>query len=73
MSPLFIPTIASIIIKGQVVSATVPEGDPDAANTYGFVANKIDAFSIDGKAQSLASGFIAAVGDSIDTVLRDVS
>ncbi len=68
-----IPTIASIIIKGQVVSATLPLGDTDVKDTYGFVAKEIDALSVHGVAQSLKNGVIDPVGDSIDTVLRDVS
>lgn len=62
-----IPTIASIIIKGQV------QGVGASPDTYGFVAEKIDAFSLDGVAQSVALGLIDPVGQSTDTVLRDVS
>ena len=68
-SASIVPTIASIIIKGQVVSAT-----PAApADTFGFVARKIDNLSIGGVAQPVANGFIGAVGQSIDTDLQDIS
>ena len=63
-----VPTIASIIIKGHVTSAT----PPGSSDTYGFVAKQIDAFSVDGHAQSLTLGVIDPVDQSVDTVVRDV-
>jgi hypothetical protein len=68
-SPSVIPTIASIIIKGRVVDAPVT-ASPD---TYGFVARQINAFSVNGKPQSLSNGLIDPVDQSDDTALRDVS
>jgi hypothetical protein len=68
-----IPSIASIIIKGKVQSAVPPPPNVDSADTYGFVAGRIDAFTLDGVAQSLTLGVIDPVGDSTDTVLRDVT
>ena len=66
-----IPSIASIIIKGSVQRAS----PTDSADTYGFVAGKVEALSIDGHAVSLASLSalpIDPVGNSFDTVVRDV-
>jgi hypothetical protein len=65
-SSTVVPTIASIIIKGNVTGS-------GAHDTYGFVAKQIDAFSVDGKAQSLAVGVIDPVGQSSDTVVREVT
>lgn len=64
-----IPTIASIIIKGHVTSATTP----GAADTYGFVAKQIGSFSVGGHAQSLSLGIIDPVDQSVDAVLREVT
>ena len=68
-----VPTIASIIIKGQVTNPQVPSGGYDEPNTYGFVAKKIDAFSVDGVRQSFPTGVIPKVGSSTDAVLREIS
>jgi hypothetical protein len=64
-----IPTIASIIVKGQVVSApvTVSEG------TYGFISGKIGAFSVDGAKFSVKNKEIDPVGQSDDTILEQLS
>jgi hypothetical protein len=65
-----IPTIASIIIKGNV---TNPPGVTESPETYGFVAGKIEAFTLHGVAQSAAIGVINPVGQSTDTDLRDIT
>jgi len=65
-----VPTIASIIIKGQVESA-MPT--PGPANTYGFVSGKIEAFSLHGVVQSVAFGQIDPVGESVDTILSSLA
>jgi len=65
-----IPTIASIIIKGNV---TNPAGVTDSPDTYGFVAKKIEAFALHGVSQSVANGVINPVGQSTDTDLRDIT
>ena len=68
-APTINPTIASIIIKGQVVNAPTPGKE----FTYGFVARKIDALTIHGVAQPVSFGLIDEVGTSTDTDLQDVA
>ena len=68
-----IPTIASIIIKGQVKSAIVPAGDTDLANTYGIVAGKIEALSINKLAQPLGSLSTVPINPVPDTAVQDIS
>ncbi len=63
------PTIASIVIKGEVINAPVA----GSANTYGFVAREIGSFTLHGIAQNITAGLIDPVGQSTDTVLRDVT
>jgi hypothetical protein len=65
-----IPTIASIIIKGHV---TTLAGVTDSADTFGFVAKTIDAFSVAGTKPSLKAGLIDPVDLSTDTDLRFVT
>ena len=68
-SSTVVPTIASIIIRGNVTGS-------GAADTYGFVAKQIDAMSVDGHAQSLTLGVIDPVdpaGPDTDTVVREVT
>lgn len=69
VSASLIPSIASIVIKGKVESASVP----GAADTYGFVSDTIAHFSVDGVKQTFLSGQIDPVGDSVDAVARELS
>jgi hypothetical protein len=64
-----VPTIAAIVIKGNVESAT----PPGAANTYGFVAEKIDALYVDGHAQAFAMNVVQNVDGAQDTDAREVT
>jgi hypothetical protein len=69
-----ISSIASIIIEGHDPAASQHGviNAPVAASpgTYGFVAGKIGAFTLDGAPQSLSFGEIDPVGLSTDTVLK---
>jgi hypothetical protein len=63
-----VPTIASIIIKGHVDSASA------AAGTYGFISGKIDSFSLAGALQKPPPATITDVGQSGgDTVLKSLA
>jgi hypothetical protein len=64
-----VPTIASIIIKGHVTSAT----PPGASDTYGFVAKQINSISVDGKVLKPIEGTLDPVDQSTDTDLREVT
>ncbi len=63
-----IPSIASIIIKGNV-TATGSDG-PD---TYGFLAQKIGTFIVDGKTQTFLIGTDNNVDGAGDTDAREVT
>jgi hypothetical protein len=67
-----IPTIASIIIRGNVKAAPLTGIETDAG-PYGFDAGKIGSFSVDGTTLTYPTGSIENVDNSGDTNLEEVT